>query len=1033
MGWLRAGRQTTIRARVRLLVIACIVPVWLLAGLVAYFAYERERDNIASATVQTARSLTQGLERELAMSVAVLQTLATASQIDEGDLAGFRERAQQTLLHSAGDMIALFDTQSQLLMITAQPAGTVFPKIKTDRLTSVVATGQPAVSDYYVGELSKRPQIVVAVPVVRKDKVVGRLDMVFSPERFARFLKRQGFSPDWTVSVLDSQGVIVARSRAAEQFVGKSATAALLAQLKQRSEGSYATRTSEGIEVIACFSRSGAYGWAVAVGIPEAQFAAELKRTLGLFALGGLALLALGLALANWIGRHITNPIAALVEPALAIGRGETASIDPSSLREAADLGAALASAQALLGQRAMAREQAEASLRDSQARLRMVLDVSQIGEWELELGTGAVTHSMRHDQCFGYAEPVADWTVETFFSHLHPDERERGQTQFAELRSLGESRQRDFRVIWPDGSLHWIASQATVLKVNGVPAYIVGLVIDITDRKQTEELRLHGVRLESENRQIQESNRVKSEFLANMSHELRTPLNAIIGFADILRSQHGRLGSEQQQAYLGHVASSGRHLLQLINDVLDLSKVESGKFEFFPVPTDLPLLVREVTGVLHAEAARKGITLLTEHDPDLLGLVLDPSRLKQMLYNFLSNAIKFTESGGRVVLRTFRQGTEQLRIEVEDTGIGIALADQGKLFTQFQQLRPGYAKPQQGTGLGLALTRRLAELQGGSVGVRSTPGVGSVFFLVLPRLAIPEGSGPGSAATFAATSAVASASSPGPVIAPDSKPAPAALPGAPKVLVIEDEVADQAKLVRILNSAGFQVDLAANGEQALQLARDQLYDAITLDLLLPDRSGLDVLATLRAGGQNSQVPVVVVTLVTETATLAGFQISDMLTKPIRPDEIIGAFRRAGLLTADAPRVLVVDDDPAALELMAATLKAQGMTALCVSDGASALAFLDSQQPDAVVLDLLMPGLNGFDLLHALRERHDKAYLPVFVWTSMTLSPEQLATLSRTAQAVFDKGQGGIDRLAGHLHAWRQTQGPANAPKVPAA
>ena len=180
----------------------------------------------------------------------------------------------------------------------------------------------------------------------------------------------------------------------------------------------------------------------------------------------------------------------------------------------------------------------------------------------------------------------------------------------------------------------------------------------------------------------------------------------------------------------------------------------------------------------------------MTEHDAGLDDLVLDPARLKQMLYNFLSNAIKFTGSGGRVVLRSCRQGSDEIRIEVEDTGIGIALADQRKLFNQFQQVQSGYAKPHQGTGLGLALTRRLAELQGGSVGVRSTPGVGSVFYLVLPRRALPGGQ------------------------VPARVPEPAAMPGAPKVLVIEDEVADQARLVQILHLAGFQVDLAASGEQ---------------------------------------------------------------------------------------------------------------------------------------------------------------------------------------------------------------------------
>ena len=998
MGWFRGEQSTTIRTRIRWLVVACVVPAWLIAVAISYLSYERERASVVSATVQTARLLSQGVERELATSVAVLQTLASSTRIDERDYARFRERAAQAMELGTADNIVLYDAELQALMSVVQPVGAALPKLKYDPLPSVFATRKPAVSDYAVGEFSKRPRIAVAVPVLRDDEVVGRLEMLFSLQRFAKFLESQNLPPGWIAAVLDSKGVIVARNRAAEEFVGKPVAAGLWAQVQLRGEGSHIGRTHEGVDVVGCFSRSSVYGWTVAIGMPESVFAAELKRTMAQYAVAGLALLGLGLALANMIGRRITDPIQALVAPAVAIGRGESAAITPSTLREATDLGQALLDAQLLLRQREQARAQAEASLRASQSRLRLVLDVSRIGDLDIDLRTGVIRHSLRHDQCFGYTEPVADWTVESFLAHVHPDDRERVEAHRNEMLSTGSSYQRECRVVWPDGSIHWIDTHGTILRENGVPRFLVGLVIDITDRKQNEELRVHGVRLEAENRQIQESSRIKSEFLANMSHELRTPLNAIIGFADILRASPAPLSPEKQQEYLGHVANSGRHLLQLINDVLDLAKVESGKFEFFPEAVDLPRIAHEVTGVLHAEAARKNITLLTELDPGLNDLVLDPARLKQMLYNFLSNAIKFTGSGGRVVLRSSPQGSGELRIEVEDTGIGIAPADQHKLFNRFQQIQSGYAKSHQGTGLGLALTRHLAELQGGSVGLHSTLGVGSVFYLVLPRRAGPGGPG-------------------GPAAAPVA--GPVAVPGAPKVLVIEDEVTDQARLVQILHSAGFQVDVAATGEQALKLAGRHRYDAITLDLLLPDRSGLDVLAALRAGGPNSDVPVIVVTIVTETSTLAGFQISDVLTKPIRPDEIVAAFERAGLRATTMPRVLVVDDDPAALELMAATLHTLGMTALCVPDGAAALASLDIQPPDAVVLDLLMPGMNGFDVLHALRQRRDLAHLPVFVWTSMTLSKDEVATLERTAQAVVAKGQGGVEGLVEQIRAWR--------------
>ncbi len=732
--WWQGERPTTIRARVQLLVVACVVPAWLLAFAISYVSYQRERNAIVITTVQAARSLTQSVEREFSTSIAVLQTLGTSTHIDEGDMRSFHASASETLRYSSGEVILLLDTELRVLMSSQTRFGTPLPTLKHDRFPQVMVTRQPAVSEFFIGQVSREPQVAVAVPVIRNARVIGRLEMVLSPQRFTQLLARQQMDPDWTVAVLDSHGVIVARNRKAESFVGQPATPAMLQALKDSPEGSSRGKTKDGIDVIACFSRSSAYGWSVAIGVPEAALNARLERTLVAYIAGTAAMLTLGLLLASVIGRRISEPIQALVAPALAIGMGESASIAPSPVREVAELGQALQQALALLREREQARQQAVASLRDSQSRLRMVLDASQIGDWDLDLRTDELHHSLRHDQCFGYSGPVPDWTVATFFDHVHPDDRERVNRNMQAVLRDGKSWQQDCRVVWPDGSVHWLSTHGTCLSENSVPYFMMGIVIDISDRKQSEELRLNSVRLELENQQMQEANRLKSEFLANMSHELRTPLNAVIGFADILRSSSAPLPAIKQQEFLGHIASSGRHLLQLINDVLDLSKVESGKLDFFPEWVDLPRLMGEVTGVLQAELALKGITLITELEPGLTDLLLDPARLKQMLYNFLSNAIKFTDPGGQVVLRAFAQGPSHVRIEVEDTGIGVAEADQHKLFHQYQQIHSGYAKPHQGTGLGLALTRRLAELQGGSVGVRSTLGVGSVFHLVLPR-----------------------------------------------------------------------------------------------------------------------------------------------------------------------------------------------------------------------------------------------------------------------------------------------------------
>jgi protein-histidine pros-kinase len=253
----------------------------------------------------------------------------------------------------------------------------------------------------------------------------------------------------------------------------------------------------------------------------------------------------------------------------------------------------------------------------------------------------------------------------------------------------------------------------------------VMAAVRDMTDRVRAEE---------SRRKTAEEANRLKSEFLANMSHELRTPLNGIIGFADLMAS--GKVGpvSAEHQEYLGDILVSARHLLQLINDVLDLAKVEAGKMEFHAEPISLGRLVGETVDAVRSLANARRIDLGARVSPDVETVWSDPARLRQILYNFLSNAIKFTPEGGRVRVRTAAEGPAHFRLEVEDSGIGIKPDDMGRLFAEFTQLDAGPARRQQGTGLGLALTKRLVEAQGGRVVVTSEPGKGSVFAAILRR-----------------------------------------------------------------------------------------------------------------------------------------------------------------------------------------------------------------------------------------------------------------------------------------------------------
>ena len=427
-----------------------------------------------------------------------------------------------------------------------------------------------------------------------------------------------------------------------------------------------------------------------------------------------------------------------------------------------------------------------------------------------------------------------------------------------------------------------------------------------------------------------------------------------------------------------------------MINDVLDLSKVESGKFEFFPEPVDLPAVVNEVTTVLFTQIQRKRLQIDVSIAPAFHRVEIDPARLKQTLYNYLSNAIKFTSEHGRIGVRVLADSPGYFRIEVEDTGIGIAESDLPRLFVEFQQLDASYTKRHQGTGLGLALTRRMVEAQGGSVGVRSVLGKGSVFHLRLPVA-------PAAAATCEADVEAAGV----------------------QWLVIEDDLDDQARIAAVLTESGFPVDVVSSVEQGLVQAARKDYDAVSLDLMGGSPGGLDILAEIRARAPRNPSAVAGITLNTRSDGTAAFPVTDVLAKPLRAEEIVSALRRFGFMHRNDVKVMVIDDDPGSLALMRATLDECGVSSVLFQDGRAALRELDEQAPAAIVLDLLMPGFSGFEVLDELLARPRWCDVPVFVWTTMVLSDSEYDLLALSAAAVLRKGGGGVELLLERLRRWR--------------
>jgi CheY-like chemotaxis protein len=438
-------------------------------------------------------------------------------------------------------------------------------------------------------------------------------------------------------------------------------------------------------------------------------------------------------------------------------------------------------------------------------------------------------------------------------------------------------------------------------------------------------------------------------------------------------------------------VLSSGRHLLQLINDILDLSKIEAGHMELSLSPVDAGSLVRDARNMVGTLAEKKGLTLEVEVEERLPPLSADASKFKQILYNLLSNAIKFTPQGGRIrasVRQTLRPDGagdgKWIEVAVSDTGIGLKPEDQERIFGAFEQVDSTYNRQQEGTGLGLALTRKFVELHGGRIWVESALGKGSVF-----RFVLPLGTHPGTVPSKALVNGS------GAEVAGDG----------PLVLVVEDDQQAWQLLAHHLSEAGYRVTRAPDGEQAVEMARRLKPHAITLDILLPDQDGLKVLTRLKGDPETRGVPVIVISISDNRELGISLGAVDWLVKPANQADLLAAVH--GAIAAGDPgtrTVLVVDDEPPTVELLTDMLTTQGFRVLTALDGRRGIAIARAQRPDLIVLDLVMPELTGFDVVRELRQLPETRDIRILIFSVKDLTPEERERLRGSVQAVVTKG-----------------------------
>jgi PAS domain S-box-containing protein len=565
------------------------------------------------------------------------------------------------------------------------------------------------------------------------------------------------------------------------------------------------------------------------------------------------------------------------------------------------------------------------------------------------------------------------------------------------------------------DGTLTVVSYNATTFhdrdrRLQGV----FGAARDMTELKRFEQT------LQQKNIELEGASRMKSEFLANMSHELRTPLNAIIGFSEVLKD--GLMGemTEQQRGFIGDIFGSGKHLLSLINDILDLSKVEAGKMTLDLEPVQVSSIFANSLSIIREKAAGRRIRLSMEAAADLGSIQVDARKVKQIVYNLLSNAVKFTVEGGHVTLRARRVARGQvgrqtggwtartfplpadsafaefLEIGVTDSGIGISPDGLERLFMPFSQIDSGLARRFEGTGLGLAMVKLLAELHGGAVSVESAVGEGSRFTVWLPLRAAAA-----SSVTLSETPAALEATSSSGVMR-ISTPA-----GPPTALVVEDDI-KSAELIRVqLEAEGFKVFHATSAEAALVLAERQPLSLITLDIMLPDMDGWEFLGRIKQVPALARIPVVIISIVADHNKGFALGASAIMQKPISRQELYESLVELGLFPlarGQSLKVLVVDDDPKAVELIAARVLGMANTVLRAYGGREAIEAARSELPDLIVLDLMMPEVNGFDVVEALTLRPETARIPILVVTAKHITPEDRAKLDGSVRAIMEKG-----------------------------
>jgi PAS domain S-box-containing protein len=911
-----------------LLVVLVILPIALFSYSTTHMMKSQAENQATIESTQIARISATSVEEQFRESTAFLESIATRRTLRaawaQGDLKLVQWHLEQaSALRRDFAYIGMFDLAGSMRAVSpANPSVLGMNFGHRDWYQGVARQWQPYVSEAYRSAIPPHPLVVaVAVPLRDDDgKPMGILMGAFTLDAISQRLMETKLEGGWTISLVDQNGHLSARPNI--QTLAPLVDLSGYAPVKQMRAGQAGNGAfqRDGNTFFTRYEPTSRYGWGVLVEQPVATLHQGIWAVERRVWLLGLAFLCVGLVVIGFMGSLYSK-------------------------------------------------------LETGNRFMDLSVDMFCIADF---------------DGYFKYVNPSWEETL-AFTAHelttrpykdfIHPEDRLATEGEEGTLLKGEPTLAFENRYLCKDGSYKWFSWNSVSVPRQGL---MYAVARDVTQvKKWSQQISQQNQELELRNREVERATQMKSKFLASMSHELRTPLNAIVGFSDLLAEQTAGGLNDKQKRFVNHIKQGSSHLLQLINDILDLSKIEAGQLELrcegFRVKDALP----EVLSTIRPLAMAKNIQVQDSLETDC-AVYADRVRFKQILYNLISNAVKFTPKEGRIDIDCHKDGN-LVRISVTDTGIGIRAEDQIVIFDEFRQVEGTAEVTHQGTGLGLAITKRLVEQQGGNISVESEPGKGSRFIFTLPVGAMAPGAL--SVGERANASVALSASRVKPLI-----------------LVVDDEVPARELLASYLDSE-YRIVMADSGTEAVKRAKELRPDAITLDVFMPGGNGFETLVELRKGLETANIPIIIVSIVDQKQVGFALGAADYLIKPIRKPVLLETIRKHVPAAADDDdaTILLVDDDPRTLELLEETLRAAGYETQSVQSGARALQVLSSKLVSAVLLDLLMPGMNGFEVIRHIRKEATLKELPIFVMTGKTLAEEEIALLGRETQALFHK------------------------------